>query len=229
MTARPAHAVMSLFPPAVVAMECRADVDLMDVVLPEERVIVEPAVRKRRAEFSAGRVAARAALRALGFPDAPLLPGPDRAPLWPVGVHGTIAHAGDRAVAAVALAGEVPGLGVDLEPDEAVEEDLWSTILTGRELVGLRDEPAADRGRTVRLVFTAKEALYKCVSSRIRQFLEFGAVEIELDRGARTFAATLRQDPPEGFPALDSLLGRFTFDGGYVISGVWIESDNAEA
>jgi len=220
MAARPCEALRRILPSTVVTRECGADESILDSLFPQERAIVLPAVRKRRAEFAAGRVAARSALGALGFPDVPLLPGPNRAPIWPGGVVGSIAHAGDRAIAAVARATAVAGLGVDLEPDEPVEEDLWKTILTGPEIERLAKEPESDRGRTVRLVFTAKEAFYKCVSPRIRQFLEFSAAEIALDRKHRSFEVVAHREMPEGAPALDRLRGRYTFDRGYVISAV---------
>src|SRR5215469_16812348 len=60
---------------------------------PAEAAIVARAVEKRRAEFATGRACAHAALDAWGAPDAPLLPGPDRAPLWPDGFVGSISHA----------------------------------------------------------------------------------------------------------------------------------------
>jgi 4'-phosphopantetheinyl transferase EntD len=224
MSARPCEALRRILPSTVVTRECGADESVLASLFPEERAVVAPAVRKRRAEFAAGRIAARSALCALGFPDTPILPGPDRAPIWPGGVIGSIAHAGDRAIAAVARATAVGGLGIDLERDEAIEEDLWSSILTGREIELLEGVPGPDRGRTVRAVFTAKEAVYKCVYPRIRAFLEFSAVEIALDGAAGRFEVRPRREMPVGFPAACGLIGRVTRDRGYVISAVHLRT-----
>jgi 4'-phosphopantetheinyl transferase EntD len=188
--------VAGLLGPDVTVRQCAADADLVELLLPEERAEVARAVRKRRAEFAAGRVAARAALSAIGVGEVPLLPGPERAPLWPAGIVGTIAHTRRRAVAAVARVDRIRGVGLDLEPDDPVEPDLFASILTPDELGKLAGNPE-ERGRSVRLVFTAKEAVFKALHPLTGVFLEFGDVAVaESDDG--TFLATVRR---EGLPA----------------------------
>lgn len=213
MTAQPADVLRPLLPAAVVAMECPADEAHLPDLLPEERAVVAKAVAKRRAEFAGGRASAHAALRELGIPEAPLLPGPDRAPLWPEGVVGAISHSAGRAMAAVGRTADVTGVGIDLEPDQPIEEDLWRLILTAGERVALAE--AADPGRRVRLVFTAKEAFYKCVRPTIQRFIGFSAAEVDVDENSGSFVVrTAEPDLDEAYP------GRFVRDGGYVISVV---------
>ena len=81
---------------------------------PVEAIAVARAVPKRVAEFAAGRRAARRALDSIGREAVDLPAGPNRAPVWPEGVTGSITHDGDLALAAVALLGEVRSLGLDL-------------------------------------------------------------------------------------------------------------------
>lgn len=191
--------VAGLLGPDVTARQCAADADLVALLLPEERRVVAKAVRKRRAEFAAGRIAARAALRAIGVEDRPLLPGPERAPVWPAGIVGTIAHTRRRAVAAVARADRIRGVGIDLEPDDPVEPDLFASILTPDEVARLAGSPV-ERGRAVRLVFTAKEAVFKALHPLTGVFLEFGDVAVAVsDDGS--FQATVGRDGlPADFP-----------------------------
>ena len=220
MTARPAEAVRPLLPDSVVVIECPADEALLHAMPPEEQAVVAKAVTKRRAEFAGGRTAARAALRALGVPDAPLLPGPDRAPIWPDGIVGTISHSAGRTLAAVARATDLAGVGIDLEPDRPIEEDLWRSILTGGERAALAG--VEDPGRRVRLVFTAKEAFYKCVGPTIRRFIGFSAAEVDVDEGGGRFVVrTAEPDLARTYP------GRFVRDGGHVISVVVTTGESA--
>ena len=99
-------------PPLRVAVVAIGSISLK----PEEEPTVERAVERRRAEFSAGRQAARQAMgRDVAIPMAI-----DRSPVWPEGVTGSISHAGGWAMAAV---GEGM-IGLDLEVDADLPEDI---------------------------------------------------------------------------------------------------------
>src|SRR5262245_62949338 len=82
----------------------------IDALLPEERAHIARAIPKRRNEFAVGRSLARELLGELGFPDFPLLPGADRAPRWPLGIAGSIAHDSRQCVVAVVRAGRIAGI-----------------------------------------------------------------------------------------------------------------------
>jgi 4'-phosphopantetheinyl transferase EntD len=218
MTATRPEALVRVLPDTVTARESPADERLLLSLFPSECDVVRGAVAKRRAEFAGGRTAAHACLDALGISPAPLLPGPGRAPVWPDGVVGSIAHAAGRALAAVARTRDLSGIGIDLEPDEPVEEDLFASILTRREIATLAGE--ANPGRAVRALFTAKEAVYKCLGPLTGVFLEFHGVEIE--REGETFRPRLLQSVPPDFPRVDGLRGHTVRDAGFVVSALWI-------
>ena len=128
-----AAAVSDLFGPgvAVAAADPRAPATGL---LPEETAPTGRMIEKRHREFAAGRRAARAAMTGLGLPAVAIPMGPDRAPVWPEGVTGSISHTDTHCLAAVARTGEVRALGLDLEPDMALEPALWPDICTGAEL-----------------------------------------------------------------------------------------------
>lgn len=180
-------------------------------LLPEEQAAVAGAVPARVAEFAAGRLAARRALAALGHPPAAIPAGADRAPLWPVGLAGSISHAAGVAAAAVRVGRP---LGLDLEEDAPLEPDLWPLICDPAELAAL---PETDRGRAARLVFSAKEAIYKAQYPLTGRLIGFDAVSVTLEDGG--FVARLRQEVgplPPGY----QMRGRMARVDGLILTGV---------
>jgi 4'-phosphopantetheinyl transferase EntD len=147
----------------------------------EEAADVVHAVERRRHEFAAGRHCARLALDALGVLAGPLRIGPDRAPLWPAGVIGSISHDDGWCAAAVARERDAAGLGIDVEMIDRFRPEQARLICTAsecsRELAGLQG--AALLGRLARL-FTVKEALFKAQFGITRAWLDFADVDVEL-------------------------------------------------
>lgn len=156
---------------------------------PEERDCVARAIRKRQTEFAVGRGLARGLLCELGLPDLPLLPGPDRAPRWPSGIAGSIAHDARQCLVAVVRIGRIAGIGVDVEPGEPLEERLWRPICTLAERERLAREDAVSAGLRAHAIFSAKEALYKCLCPGLGWPRAFHDVEVELDFEHRCFTA----------------------------------------
>lgn len=122
------------------------------------------AVAKRRTEYLAGRLCARAALRDLGIRAVPAS-GEDRAPRWPAGAVGTITHSHGRAAALAGAATRWRGLGMDAERwlGPARARRLVDEILTADErawLDGLDDHAVA---RRLTRVFSIKESLFKAL------------------------------------------------------------------
>lgn len=119
---------------ADIALAGADPLDAPPAPLPEEAACLSPnAVQKRRREFAAGRAAARQAMRHLGAGPQPVLAGADRAPVWPEGLTGSISHTRSCAMAVLAPAKAVQGLGIDLEEDTPLKEDLVPAICTARE------------------------------------------------------------------------------------------------
>jgi 4'-phosphopantetheinyl transferase EntD len=144
----------------------------------DESEFVASAVEKRRLEFSRGRQCARAALRRLGVADAPLLSGSQREPLWPTGVVGSITHTTGLCLAAVAWQSSYLGVGIDIEPAAPLERAIAERIATEGELHALKSLAPL---LAARLIFSAKEAFYKCQFPLTRQFLGFFDVSIALE------------------------------------------------
>ena len=151
-----------------------------EAAFPAPEGAAAPLDLSRRRASGAARIAARGLLAALGAdPKAPLVKAPSGAPVWPAGFVGSLAHDEAYAVAAVGPRGRVLGLGVDIEPAEPLPADLVDFVLSEGE----RRETGGDRV-AARLVFAAKEAVYKAVHPLDGSALEYPDIEIRLAEGA---------------------------------------------
>ncbi len=175
---------------------------------------------RRLLEFTAGRTCAHKALALLGIPSSGVPIGPQREPLWPSGVVGSISHSSDLAVAAVAPITVLHAIGIDIEPALPLDSDLLSSICRPAELARLRSGP--DTALRAKLVFSAKESVYKCLWPSTRQFLEFSDVEIVLGDSDENFRVVgwgpLREVP------CASLTGRITVAAGHIITVAYLEA-----
>jgi enterobactin synthetase component D len=152
------------------------------------------AVEKRQQEFLAGRWCARAALERLGVSPQGVPTGAAVAPEWPAGIVGSITHTRGYAAAAVAHAREVPGLGLDAElvmsPTRA--DIVRQRLATPRELESVIVETDLDAAVALTLVFSAKEALYKCLFPQAGRVFDYLDVAVDsVHTGSRTFRAML--------------------------------------
>lgn len=144
-----------------------AEIGGADSLFPAEAEAMVRAVPDRRAEFAAGRRAARMALAALGFPEAAIPVGPHRAPVWPGSISGAITH--DRGVALAAVIPSPRGaVGIDLTEAAPLPDDIRETVLPHREEEGLS-------GLEARAAFSAKESLFKALFPRTEAFFGFEA------------------------------------------------------
>ena len=147
-------------------------------LMPQEEPAFAKSVDKVRRASGAARIIARELLAQLGHPEWPVLKGAAGAPIWPAGVIGSLAHDDAVAVAAVARGGELAGLGIDVEPAELLPSELLELVATPRERAKIADDPFGGR-----LLFAAKEAVYKAVYPLDRRFLEHHDVEVSLADG----------------------------------------------
>jgi len=201
--ARLAAALRGLLPAhaAVAATDPKAEYP----VFPGESIAAVPS---RLREFAAGRAALRAAMADLGLPSIAIPMNPDRSPALPPGLAASITHTATVCLAAAMTARR--GLGIDIEPDMPLPPDLIDTILTPAE-----HGSAAE----ARLIFSAKEAVYKAQHPVSRTLFGFDAIAITLEPG--TFSAIFQHSIP-GFPAGTRLAGRWTRADNHILTAVVI-------
>jgi 4'-phosphopantetheinyl transferase EntD len=211
-----------ILPPQVAAVESFGDIS--DAMLfPEESAAVRRAVESRRREFASGRACARAALGLLGQPPAAVPAGLRGAPQWPEGVVGSITHCAGYRAAAVALAGDVLSLGVDAEPDEALpDQGMLEIIALVEERARLAELTAGMPGVAWdRLLFSAKESVYKTWFPLARCWLGFESADVCIDAERGTFSVRLLIPGPlvHGVP-LSTLHGRWTAAQGLLVTTI---------
>ena len=171
----------------------------------------------RRLAFAQGRSCARDSLRAIGLPPTVIPVGEQRAPLWPAGITGAIAHCQEIAVAAAARREVVAGLGIDIEKTGPLEPGVIDLICTPVEQAHLQGAET----HHARLYFAVKESIYKCVWPFVRRFIDFQEVEVELDlEGGRYHARACS-------PSLDKNLvgairGSFFADGKVLVTSAYL-------
>jgi 4'-phosphopantetheinyl transferase EntD len=190
-------------------------------LFPEEERLVERAVPKRRNEFAKARECARLALARLGVRDFPLLSGPDREPLWPAGIVGSLTHTDGFCGVAVAHSARYVGIGIDAEPAQPLREELVERICTPRERSALVELRWMHWLEAARLVFSIKEAVYKCQFPSSRQFLGFHDVELELSESGSFLATLLVPAPP--FAERAPFAGTWARREGLLLAATWLE------
>ncbi|HEX6928553.1 MAG TPA: 4'-phosphopantetheinyl transferase superfamily protein [Gammaproteobacteria bacterium] len=160
---------------------------------PEESGFVASAVERRVQEFTAGRHCARIALGQLGFGNVPVRMGARRQPLWPVGIVGSISHSAGYCLAAVTTRDSLAGLGVDIEHASPLDASLTGLVCTPMENAAIARYSADNQGLAAKALFSAKEAVFKCLYPVFGEELDFHDVEVELDiRGGRFDAQVSR-------------------------------------
>lgn len=154
----------------------------LQALYPEERAAIRHAVPRRQREFAAGREAARQAMAQIGWQPMAIPSAPDRSPVWPEGLAGSITHTGRACIAVVGLREQKCSIGIDLEEDQPMDPALWNTICTPEEDVFVNSQPAGLRGSLVTRLFSAKEAFYKWQYPQTRRMLDFQDVRIVLSQ-----------------------------------------------
>jgi 4'-phosphopantetheinyl transferase EntD len=186
------------------------------LLYPEEEAYIASARIKRRREFIAGRYYARLALAQLAAPAQAIPVGASRAPRWPTGTLGSITHTDTLCLAVAARSSELLSVGLDVEPDAPLDQELWQLVLTPDE--------RAELGRMQnychslsKLVFVAKEAVYKMYHPLTGHFLDFQDVTVSFDIEHGQFIACVRPAcPPIG--AKRHFAGRFARAGGALLA-----------
>jgi 4'-phosphopantetheinyl transferase EntD len=150
-------------------------------LLPEEARSIPARQPAMRRASGAARWIAHRLLADIGVNDFALLRTPSGAPAWPGGITGSLAHDDDMAVAAIAAVGQIRSLGIDVEPALPLPDDIFALVAIPTD----RTE-TADRHLAGRILFAAKEAVYKAVYPLDRQVLGYEDIAVNLKAGRAT-------------------------------------------
>lgn len=215
--------IEKILPAPVSSAEAFADAPDAELI-GAEAAIVAKAVDKRRREFATGRKCARDALGKLGVSPVPILTGERGAPLWPAGIVGSITHCDGYRAAVVARASDLAAIGVDAEPNEPLPEGVLDPISLPAERDQLTSLSAtAPDIRWDRLLFCAKETVYKAWFPLARRWLGFEEAEVRIDASDGSFAARLLVPAPavSGVP-LTGFTGRWLVSDGLIVTAITV-------
>lgn len=164
------------------------DVDgATETLWPEEAAAVAKAIPRRRREFAAGRAAAREAMHRLSVCSGAIPANPDRSPRWPAGIVGSISHTAEICLAVVGLRKLWSSIGIDIEPNQDIEESLWEIICAPDELRLVREQPPSKQAAFVARIFVAKEAFFKWQFPLNKAMLDFQDVSVQWRYEGRCF------------------------------------------
>lgn len=173
---------MAAIAPRSVRTGCRVIGDADEAhLLPEEVRSIPARQPAMRRASGAARWIARRLLADIGVSDVAIPRAPSGAPVWPDGIIGSLAHDDDMAVAAVAPVGGIVSLGIDVEPAEPLPDDIFAIVATGADRTG-----AADPRLAGRILFCAKEAVFKAAFPLDREVLGYEDIAVDLDAGRAT-------------------------------------------
>ncbi|MDP9870147.1 MULTISPECIES: 4'-phosphopantetheinyl transferase family protein [Streptosporangium] len=185
-------------------------------LFPEEEAVVAGAVDKRRREFTTARHCARQALSRLGLPPAPIPADGDGAPMWPDGVAGAITHCAGYRAAAVSL--KAVAVGIDAEPHGPLPPGVLQAIALDRERDAL--ERLGGPVHWDRLLFSAKESVYKAWFPLARRWLDFEEALVAFEPSGTFTARLLVPGPLVAGRRLTGFTGRWLVADGLAVTAV---------
>ena len=168
-------------------------------LLPEEQAIAESfGSQKRRAEFTMGRIYAHGALSRFGLESEPILRNPEtREPCWPDSVWGSITHSAGFAAVAVGLKKDIKGVGIDMESfSRSVDFNIRRHVCVDSELEWLESLPTKQANRALRIIFSAKESIFKCLYPGTKTYLTFKDAAVSVNETENNFSFIIFKSLP---------------------------------
>lgn len=160
MLRKAASSFMTVLPPSLLLKVSEMD-SAQGSLIGEERKLIEGVTSTRRRELVAGRVLARELMAQMGHAPSPITQS-DGAPVWPTGLCGSISHTASHVAVAMAPTANLDSVGIDIEDGRNLGKAA-SGIGAADEIELIVAHPfAGDREAAARLLFSAKEALFKC-------------------------------------------------------------------
>lgn len=213
--------IESILPTGAAAVD--TFVDPPDAALfPGEALVIQHAVAKRRQEFTTARWCARRAMARLDRPPVSVLPGPRGEPRWPDGLVGSITHCAGYRAAVLAESDILTTVGIDAEPNEPLASGVLEAVSRSKERLRvealLRDHPSV---RWDRLLFSAKESVYKAWFPLTSRWLDFEEADLTIDPVGGAFSARLLASGGRmhGRPLTD-FTGRWLVGRGLIVTAI---------
>jgi len=225
--------VSSLFSDGVLT-RCDHRTSWRDSLTPQEKQQIGDVCGARYAEFAAGRSQARQLISALTGTAESVLSGSNSEPVWPEAIIGSISHCSEYCAVAVAIRSRIHGLGIDVERYEDLDEEVAEMVVTPQERaqIAKRDahvEVSAQLGKKGhKLVFSIKEAIYKCCFPHVRSFIEFHQCQIEFDFENYAYSAVVKCNDGQQKARTFQIHGKWTVMAGHIFASAELEALKAK-
>lgn len=167
------------------------------------------AAPQRQLEYLAARAAAAALLEAQGSACIEVGTGLNREPMWPRGFTGSITHSPD--IAGVVAVRALPGMSIGIDTqallDPAAAAEVASRCVHPAELHAC----GVSRQVLLTLLFSAREAFFKCVYPLAQYRLDFLDVQVgSIDAEGGRLRVCVSKSPAPGLPVGFALTGSFS-------------------
>lgn len=217
-----AGALSCLLPPGVVVADSYSNAT-NEPLHPSEVAYLLRAVPRRRAEFTAVRACARAALAQLGLVRPPMVPGDYGEPVWPPLIVGALTHCAGYQAAAVASTQYARSIGIDAEPHAPLPEGVLAHVATSAEQRHLGELTHTYPGICwATVLFSAKESVYKAWFPLTRRWLGFHDVHLVIDPEREVFTADVLTAVSTAQAVPCRFHGRWTVHGDHVLTAVYV-------
>ncbi|BCE03388.1 4'-phosphopantetheinyl transferase family protein [Marinicellulosiphila megalodicopiae] len=168
--------------------------DVLKILLPTH---IQQSVKKRQAEYLAGRYAAKLTLEVLGVYNFDIKTDALRAPIWPDLILGSITHTHNTAMCIANMQSDFIGIGVDLEPliDPQIIANIQNQIIFANDFFILKQHPKLQTQKIFTLIYSIKESFFKAAYPSTLHYFDFDAVEIsELNLDNQSFCLVLKNN-----------------------------------
>jgi len=189
----------------------------------EEVQEIRNATNSRILEFLSGRNCAHLAIKKLGDKNhQAILRGKNHEPLWPNNIVGSITHCKGYYAAMVSYEKDNTGIGIDAELNTKLPIKIIATTQTKNEIV--RNKALLNITGNIcinKLIFSAKESVFKFIYPFIKCYINFKDVEIVLDFNAKSFSVLfLTPNLIEKFDT-STFIGRFKYNKKHIVTCIY--------
>ncbi|MBK8078549.1 MAG: 4'-phosphopantetheinyl transferase superfamily protein [Kineosporiaceae bacterium] len=220
--------ITGIVPARVAAVERFVDEPDVPLFAAEEGALVGTPLARRN-EYATVRHCARLALATLAVDAVAIVAGDRGSPVWPLGVVGSMTHCSGYRAAAVARDAEVRTIGIDAEPHAPLSRGVLHHVSSADERSRLEGLIAAAPGIAWdRLLFSAKESVYKAWFPLVRQPLGFKEADVAFCSDDGTFVATIHRRPT-GCSELGRVYGSWAVSESLVATAVVVAERRSAA
>ncbi|VAW95228.1 hypothetical protein MNBD_GAMMA22-7 [hydrothermal vent metagenome] len=181
---------------------------------------IQHASKKRVTEFLNARHCAHKALIKIGYTqNAAILQGTKGEPLWPKSIIGSITHCKGYYAAVVSFNKFIVGIGIDAELNMDISQKLILTTQTENEIfTNTKISNKSPNFFLNKLVFSAKESVFKFLFPIVKRYIKFKEIEINLNINKKTFSVILLNSDISNDFDVTLMIGKFDYDDNHIVT-----------